>query len=152
MDKTMKKLTTRLAAFICVYLYSSAVTNTAQAEDWPIWGRDASRNMVAPDAGPIPHDFAPGEEIGRTGKIDPKTQKHIKWIAKLGSQAFDTIATRMLHVLLALCFGVPYLGSLCSGCYVECSFSRFSLISFISFSLISLFDLISFYLLARCRS
>lgn len=84
----MTKLTTRLAALICVYLCSSAVPSPAAAEDWPIWGKDASRNMVAPNAGPIPHDFYPGDEIGRTGKIDPKTQKKIKWVAKLGSQAF----------------------------------------------------------------
>ena len=37
---------------------------------------------------PIPVDFSPGEEIGRSGKIDPTTTRHIKWIAKLGSQAF----------------------------------------------------------------
>jgi outer membrane protein assembly factor BamB len=73
---------------IAIYFGASIATSTALAEDWPIWGRDASRNMVAPDAGPIPHDFEPGEEIGRTGKIDPETQKHVKWIAKLGSQAF----------------------------------------------------------------
>lgn len=84
----MKKTTNRLLALICAYLCSSAVTSSSLAEDWPIWGKDASRNMVAPDAGPIPHDFYPGDEIGRTGKIDPDTQKKIKWVAKLGSQAF----------------------------------------------------------------
>lgn len=84
----MKTTLQLLAALICAHLCSSVATSTALAEDWPIWGKDASRNMVAPDAGPIPHDFAPGEEIGRTGKIDPETQKKIKWVAKLGSQAF----------------------------------------------------------------
>ena len=84
----MSKHTTTLLALTFVYLSASVVTQEALAEDWPIWGKDASRNMVAPDAGPIPHDFYPGDEIGRTGKIDPDTQKKIKWVAKLGSQAF----------------------------------------------------------------
>ena len=88
MELKMKKSTNRLLALICVYLCSSAVTSSSAAEDWPMWGRDASRNMVAPDAGPIPHDFHPGEEIGRTGEIDMSTAKDVKWIAKLGSQAF----------------------------------------------------------------
>lgn len=84
----MNSCTNGLVALICVYLCSSAVTQSAVAEDWPIWGKDASRNMVAPDQGPIPHDFEPGEEIGRSGKIDPETMKHVKWVVKLGSQAF----------------------------------------------------------------
>ena len=53
-----------------------------------MWGRDFSRNMVSPDNTPIPTDFYPGDEIGRTGKIDPDSTKHVKWIAKLGSQSF----------------------------------------------------------------
>ena len=95
----MKKTTTLLAS-ICVYLSASVVSQEALAEDWPIWGRDASRNMVAPDAGPIPHDFAPGEEIGRTGKIDPDTMKKVKWIAKLGSQAFGNPVVSQGKVLV----------------------------------------------------
>lgn len=89
-----------LFASICVYLCTSVVTTSVAAEDWPIWGRDASRNMVAPDAGPIPHDFHPGDEIGRTGKIDPKSTKHVKWIAKLGSQAFGNPVVSQGKVLV----------------------------------------------------
>ncbi len=82
------KTTTTLLASICVYLGASVVSQNALGADWPIWGHDESRNMVAPDSGPIPHDFNPGEEIGRTGKIDPDSMENIKWVAKLGSQAF----------------------------------------------------------------
>ena len=53
-----------------------------------MWGGTPERNMVSHFEGSIPVDFEPGEEIGRTGKIDPETTKHIKWIAKLGSQAY----------------------------------------------------------------
>jgi len=96
----MNNKTTTLLALICAHLCSSVATSSAAAEDWPIWGRDASRNMVAPDAGPIPHDFAPGEEIGRTGKIDPDTMKKIKWVAKLGSQAFGNPVVSQGKVLV----------------------------------------------------
>jgi outer membrane protein assembly factor BamB len=44
--------------------------------------------MVAHGDSAVPVDFVPGEEIGRTGQIDPASTKHIKWIAKLGSQAY----------------------------------------------------------------
>lgn len=66
----------------------SMVSQEAAADDWPIWGKDQSRNMASSEPGPIPTDFSPGEEIGRTGKIDPDTTRKIKWVAKLGSQAF----------------------------------------------------------------
>ena len=33
--------------------------SVATAADWPMWGRDASRNMVAPDIS-LPDTFKPG--------------------------------------------------------------------------------------------
>ena len=89
-----------IIASSCVYLSASVVSQQALAEDWPIWGRDASRNMVAPNAGPIPHDFHPGKEIGRSGKIDPTTLKNIKWVAKLGSQAFGNPVVSQGRILV----------------------------------------------------
>ncbi|MEM6259800.1 MAG: PQQ-binding-like beta-propeller repeat protein [Planctomycetota bacterium] len=94
------KTTTTLLASICIYLSASVVSQNVQAADWPVWGLNDSRNMVAPDAGPIPFDFAPGEEIGRTGKIDPETKKKIKWVAKLGSQAFGNPVVSQGRVLV----------------------------------------------------
>jgi len=61
---------------------------SALAADWPMWGGDAQRNMVAHEDAAVPVDFVPGEEIGRTGRIDPASTRHVKWIAKLGSQAY----------------------------------------------------------------
>ncbi len=75
-------------ALICVYLCASVVPQFSLAGDWPIWGRDETRNMATDEPGPIPVDFYPGDEIGRTGQIDPATTKKIKWITKLGSQTF----------------------------------------------------------------
>ncbi|MFN3169044.1 MAG: PQQ-binding-like beta-propeller repeat protein [Phycisphaeraceae bacterium] len=87
-----------LAAATCAYLCSPLAQT--HAEDWPVWGRDLTRNMVAPAQGPIPADFEPGEEIGRTGKIDPDSTKHVKWIAKLGSQAFGNPVVAQGKVLV----------------------------------------------------
>ncbi|MEM1355806.1 MAG: PQQ-binding-like beta-propeller repeat protein [Planctomycetota bacterium] len=84
----MTKIRTALIASTCVYLFASVALPHTLAEDWPIWGKDASRNMVSDGPGTIPVDFAPGEEVGRTGQIDPESTRHVKWIAKLGSQAF----------------------------------------------------------------
>ncbi len=57
----------------------------AHADDWLQWGRDPSKNMAG-QATNIPVDFSPGTLSN--DKVDPKTTKHIKWIAKLGSQAY----------------------------------------------------------------
>ncbi len=73
---------------------------SAVAADWPMWGRTPSRNMVAPDAGPIAVDFEPGHIVGRGDQIDPTTTKGVRWIAKLGSQTYGnpTIANGKVYV------------------------------------------------------
>lgn len=58
------------------------------AADWPFWGRDASRNMVAPDEKNLPDSWAPGEFQGNTEEIDFATTKNVKWVVKLGSQTY----------------------------------------------------------------
>ncbi|MHC4390936.1 MAG: PQQ-binding-like beta-propeller repeat protein, partial [Planctomycetota bacterium] len=82
-------------------LLGAVLTATpAPADDWPQWGRDASKNMVSAEKG-IPLDFEPGllsdddEE-----SIDPKTTKHVRWIAKLGSQTYGnpTVAEGRVYV------------------------------------------------------
>lgn len=52
-----------------------------------MWGRDITRNMVSTTTG-LPTDFNCGEFIGATDQIDASTAVNIKWIAKLGSQAY----------------------------------------------------------------
>ena len=96
----MKKLITIALGSMCVHLCSSVATFTASAEDWPIWGKDATRNMVSKAPGSIPVDFNPGEEIGRSGKIDPESMKKVKWVAKLGSQAFGNPVVANGKILL----------------------------------------------------
>lgn len=58
-----------------------------QAADWPIWGRDNSRNMVSPEKG-LPEAFEPGKPKAGSEEIDPATTKGVRWTAKLGSQAY----------------------------------------------------------------
>ena len=59
----------------------------AQGGDWPQWGRDYTRNMVADVTG-LPGKFVTGRFIGDTEDIDLTTTEHVKWIAKLGSQSY----------------------------------------------------------------
>ncbi len=58
-------------------------------EDWPIWGRDGSRNMVSSETGLIV-DFKPGD-MNDDEVVDMKTTKNVKWVAKLGSQAYGNV-------------------------------------------------------------
>ncbi|MFT5051040.1 MAG: outer membrane protein assembly factor BamB [Chlamydiales bacterium] len=72
------------AAFLLV------LTSTAHAQgdgDWPMWGRDETRNMSSPETG-LPADFVAGDYIGVTDEIDVTTTENVKWIAKLGSQSY----------------------------------------------------------------
>ena len=58
-----------------------------QAEDWPVWGRNSSRNSYSPAKG-APTSFEPGKFKKGTEEVDLATTKNIKWVAKLGSQAY----------------------------------------------------------------
>ena len=49
--------------------------NVSQAEDWPIWGKDGSRNMVSSESGLIV-DFNPGE-MNDDEVVDMKTTKNV---------------------------------------------------------------------------
>lgn len=60
------------------------------AADWPQWGRDSSRNMVSAETG-LCDTWAPGKFKGNSEEIDMATTKNIKWIAKLGSQAYGNV-------------------------------------------------------------
>ncbi len=58
------------------------------AQDWPRWGGpDPGRNMYSPAKG-LPDRVDPGKMKPGTEEIDIKTTKNVKWVAKLGSQAY----------------------------------------------------------------
>ncbi len=57
------------------------------ADDWPMWGRDSSRNMVASVKG-LPDSFDLGKAEEGSEEIDQATTRNIRWVAKLGSQTY----------------------------------------------------------------
>ena len=60
----------------CIVLaLAFAATSAAQGADWPMWGGNASRNMVSSET-----------DIPRTW--DLKTMQRIKWRAEIGSQSY----------------------------------------------------------------
>src|SRR5579872_4843092 len=59
----------------------------AKASDWPMWGHNASRNMVSEETN-LPDTFDPGTFKPNSEEIDMATTKNVKWVAKLGSQAY----------------------------------------------------------------
>ncbi|NRA94682.1 MAG: PQQ-binding-like beta-propeller repeat protein [Planctomycetes bacterium] len=64
-----------------------ATAPAQSAGDWPMWGKDPTRNMVSGEKN-LPGTFAAGRFVGNTDAIDPKTTKNVRWIAKLGSQSY----------------------------------------------------------------
>ena len=72
----------------------------AASPDWPMWGGDATRNMVSPAKNP-PVAFHPGERVkGRGDEVDPKTVKGQKFTTALGSQSYGTVSVSNGMVLL----------------------------------------------------
>ncbi|MGE4551284.1 MAG: PQQ-binding-like beta-propeller repeat protein, partial [Opitutales bacterium] len=74
--------------FSLTALVALAPTAT-RAADWPMWGGDGSRNMVSLEKD-VTLDFVPGR-MDDDEKVDMKTTKNVKWIAKLGSQAYGNV-------------------------------------------------------------
>ena len=80
-------------------LLLSSVGASAGSGDWPMWGRDQTRNMVSSEKG-LPKTFVAGKFVGATDRIDPASTKNVKWIAKLGSQSYGnpTVADGRIYV------------------------------------------------------
>ena len=66
----------------------------AGGADWPQWGRDGSRNMVAPphEARSVPATFEPGTMLDGEETVQlpagSKAAESLRWVAKLGSQSY----------------------------------------------------------------
>ncbi len=65
----------------------ASLTSCALAQDWPMWGRTAERNMVGP-AQNLPIKINPGELDDDGEKAILTKAENIKWVSKLGSQAY----------------------------------------------------------------
>ena len=70
-------------------IFSVLLISNLPAADWPTWGGDATRNMVSLETG-LDFDFEPGE-MNDDESVDMSTTKNIKWVAKLGSQAYGNV-------------------------------------------------------------
>lgn len=71
-----------------IFLSLAFAATALHAADWPMWGGTPNRNMLATEVENIPVDFEPGTFIAGSENIDPATTKHIRWVAKLGSQSY----------------------------------------------------------------
>lgn len=65
----------RTLPILSLSLAVSLATVPASAGDWPMWGGNASRNMVSPETG-IPRTW------------DLKTKDKVQWVAEIGSQSY----------------------------------------------------------------
>jgi outer membrane protein assembly factor BamB len=75
-----------LGALVASILVLPSVFVTAG--DWPMWGNTHSRNMADTSDAGIPETFDSGEFLGNSEEIDPDTTRGVRWVAKLGSQAY----------------------------------------------------------------
>jgi len=76
---------------ICSVVLGMFLTLPLGAADWPGWGgSDPGRNMYSPAKG-LPDRFEPGKPQSGTEDIDLKTTKNVKWVTKLGSQAYGNV-------------------------------------------------------------
>lgn len=89
----MKKLI--LASILVVAVQATSL----KAGDWKSWGGDSSRNLYSPEKN-LPESVEPGDYLGETENIDIKTTKNVKWVTKLGSQAYGntTVSNGLVFV------------------------------------------------------
>jgi outer membrane protein assembly factor BamB len=78
-----------LRTLCLVTAVSLAAAPMVTAADWPMWGGTPSRNMVGTASG-LPDDINSGKFLPKSETIDPKSTKNIRWVTKLGSQAYGT--------------------------------------------------------------
>jgi hypothetical protein len=76
------------------------------AGDWPMWGRDGSRNMAGTES-PLPATFDTGTPVEGTDEIDVKAAKNVRWLAKLGSQSYGNVTVAKGRVFLGTNNAVP---------------------------------------------
>ncbi len=81
-------LSRRLPAIAAVTIAAlTALPASAEKGDWNQWGGSPSRNN-APETGPLPTDWEPGQFDSATGAWKPETSRNIAWVAALGSQSY----------------------------------------------------------------
>lgn len=61
-----------------------SLTTSLSADDWPMLGRDATRNAVSPEKNP-PLTWEIGKRDRRTGVWETTNRRNVRWVAPLGS-------------------------------------------------------------------
>jgi outer membrane protein assembly factor BamB len=73
---------------LCVFLCVALLSPRLAAGDWPQWGGTDARNMVSSEK-PLPETFdATLPRLGPNWEFAEAPGKNVKWIAKLGSEAY----------------------------------------------------------------
>src|SRR2546425_5453178 len=90
-SKIMSKIKNSAATRLLILIFLLILISPAQSTDWPRWGgSDPGRNMYSPTKG-LPDRFDTGKPKPGAEDIDLKTTKNVKWVAKLGSQAYGNV-------------------------------------------------------------
>ena len=80
-------------SWISVLAFAFAVicgSTVSRAADWPMMGRDGTRNAVSPERRPpTSWDVGKRSETNQRQRI-PGSSRNIKWLAPLGSQTHST--------------------------------------------------------------
>ncbi len=101
-DATVVPATNDQAPQATVSTPSATSTATAPAsggQDWPVWSGNGDGNLYSPEKG-IAASFDPGKFKKGTEEVDLSTTKNVKWVAKLGSQAYGntTVSNGKVYV------------------------------------------------------
>jgi outer membrane protein assembly factor BamB len=88
----------RTAFILILFLVAGwfSIPRTSRAEDWPMWGRDKTRNMVSPEKNP-PTDWQGETKDFKTGAI-LRPARNIKWSAELGSPDTPVVSNGLVWV------------------------------------------------------
>ena len=76
-------------SILFLFLNAFMAATVVYGEDWPVWGKDGTRNMVSTETG-LTLEFDPGKML-EDEVVDMKTTQNVKWVAKLGSQAYGNV-------------------------------------------------------------
>lgn len=81
----MKKQSVIIGSMATVFCLGSG--GISFGEDWTMWGGDPNRNLYSPEMD-LPASVEPGQYESGSENIDLETTENVKWVVKLGSQAY----------------------------------------------------------------
>jgi outer membrane protein assembly factor BamB len=89
----------QFCASLCVSVLVGLCQLQASAGDWPMFGRDGTRNAVSPEKNP-PLDWSIGTYNSKTFRWKFDKTRNIKWRARLGNATFGTPIVAGGHVYI----------------------------------------------------